>query len=87
MIESNNYKDLVVAEMDEGYYSLSLKTYAMLYYKGTRSLYFKNSFKNTKFRYKETKCLVKADSDNVLMLYNYERLCEENSKFRGSFRF
>ncbi|PAV65671.1 hypothetical protein WR25_12759 [Diploscapter pachys] len=64
LIESNNYKDLVVAEMDEGYYSLSLKTYAMLYYKGTR--------------YKETKCLVKADSDNVLMLYNYERLCEEN---------
>ncbi|PAV78748.1 hypothetical protein WR25_24475 [Diploscapter pachys] len=46
LIESNNYKDLVVAEMDEGY--------------------------------KETKCLVKADSDNVLMLYNYERLCEEN---------
>ncbi|WKY05353.1 hypothetical protein Q1695_005954 [Nippostrongylus brasiliensis] len=65
--EEARYHDVVVADVDEGYYSLSLKTYAMLYFKHTRA--------------PTAKCLVKADSDNVLLVRNFERLCEETSTF------
>ncbi|CAB3409398.1 unnamed protein product [Caenorhabditis bovis] len=61
--EQNEHDDIIIANIDEGYYELSVKTMAMLVYKA-------------RF-YPKTKCLVKADSDNVLMLPNYLRLCEE----------
>ncbi|CCD72807.1 Hexosyltransferase [Caenorhabditis elegans] len=61
--ESQEFNDLIIADLDEGYYSLASKTMAMLIYK-------------TRY-YPDTKCLVKADVDNVLILRNYERLCEE----------
>ncbi|KJH49365.1 hypothetical protein DICVIV_04505 [Dictyocaulus viviparus] len=66
--EEKEFHDIVVADIDEGYYSLSMKTYAMLYFKTTR--------------YRMTKCLVKADSDNVLLIRNYERLCDETSMLK-----
>lgn len=62
-LESEKHKDIIIADIVEGYYSLAAKTMAMLLYK-------------TRF-YPDTKCLVKADVDNVLVLRNYERLCEE----------
>ncbi|XGW27351.1 hypothetical protein V3C99_007726, partial [Haemonchus contortus] len=62
-IEEGKFHDIVVAGIHEDYYSLSLKTYAMLYFKD--------------MRVPSAKCLVKADSDNVLVIRNYERLCEE----------
>ncbi|KAK5974101.1 hypothetical protein GCK32_015040 [Trichostrongylus colubriformis] len=62
-IEEGKFHDIVVADIREDYYSLSLKTYAMLYFKN--------------LRVRSAKCLVKADSDNVLLIRNYERLCEE----------
>ncbi|PIO69015.1 hypothetical protein TELCIR_09180 [Teladorsagia circumcincta] len=62
-IEEGRYHDIVVADIREDYYSLSMKTYAMLYFKV--------------HRVPSAKCLVKADSDNVLLIRNYERLCEE----------
>ncbi|PIC37619.1 hypothetical protein B9Z55_016185 [Caenorhabditis nigoni] len=61
--ESEVYKDMIIADVIEGYYSLAAKTMAMLLYK-------------TRY-YPDAKCLVKADVDNVLILRNYERLCEE----------
>ncbi|VDO51776.1 unnamed protein product [Haemonchus placei] len=64
-IEEGKFHDIVVAGIHEDYYSLSLKTYAMLYFKD--------------MRVPSAKCLVKADSDNVLVVRNYERLCEETS--------
>ncbi|KAK6025692.1 hypothetical protein OSTOST_08402, partial [Ostertagia ostertagi] len=64
-IEEGRFHDIVVADIREDYYSLSLKTYAMLYFKV--------------HRVPSAKCLVKADSDNVLLIRNYERLCEETS--------
>lgn len=54
---------MIIADVAEGYYSLAAKTMSMLLYK-------------TRF-YPDAKCLVKADVDNVLILRNYERLCEE----------
>lgn len=63
VVEEAGFHDVVVADIEEGYYSLSLKTYAMLYFKNTRI--------------PAAKCLVKADSDNVLLIRNYERLCDE----------
>ncbi|PIO64150.1 hypothetical protein TELCIR_14233, partial [Teladorsagia circumcincta] len=62
-IEEGRFHDIVVADIREDYYSLSMKTYAMLYFKV--------------HRVPSAKCLVKADSDNVLLIRNYERLCEE----------
>ncbi|XGW27350.1 hypothetical protein V3C99_007726 [Haemonchus contortus] len=67
-IEEGKFHDIVVAGIHEDYYSLSLKTYAMLYFKD--------------MRVPSAKCLVKADSDNVLVIRNYERLCEETSMVR-----
>uniref|UniRef100_A0A1I7TPV8 Hexosyltransferase n=1 Tax=Caenorhabditis tropicalis TaxID=1561998 RepID=A0A1I7TPV8_9PELO len=61
--ENKNFNDMIIADVVEGYYSLAAKTMAMLLYK-------------TRY-YPDTKCLVKADVDNVLILRNYERLCEE----------
>ncbi|ULT98140.1 hypothetical protein L3Y34_005750 [Caenorhabditis briggsae] len=61
--ESDVYNDMIIADVIEGYYSLAAKTMAMLLYK-------------TRY-YPDAKCLVKADVDNVLILRNYERLCEE----------
>ncbi|CAI2351640.1 unnamed protein product [Caenorhabditis sp. 36 PRJEB53466] len=63
-MENSKYNDLIIADVAEGYYSLAAKTMAMMLYK-------------TRF-YPDAKCLVKADIDNVLMLRNYERLCEES---------
>ncbi|KAK6751828.1 hypothetical protein RB195_003322 [Necator americanus] len=53
MIEGERFQDMVVTDIEEDYYSLSLKTFH------------------------KAKCLVKADSDNVLLIPNYERLCDE----------
>ncbi|EGT53861.1 hypothetical protein CAEBREN_11713 [Caenorhabditis brenneri] len=61
--ENKDFNDMIIADVVEGYYSLAAKTMAMLLYK-------------TRY-YPDTKCLVKADVDNVLILRNYERLCEE----------
>ncbi|KAF1759714.1 hypothetical protein GCK72_016181 [Caenorhabditis remanei] len=61
--ENEEYDDMIIADVVEGYYSLAAKTMAMLIYK-------------TRY-YPDSKCLVKADVDNVLILRNYERLCEE----------
>ncbi|CAI4225504.1 unnamed protein product [Auanema sp. JU1783] len=61
--EHRDFNDILVADIKEDYYLLSIKTYAMLYYKMTKL--------------PQTRCLVKADSDNVLNLHNYEKLCEE----------
>ncbi|EYC04403.1 hypothetical protein Y032_0088g2184 [Ancylostoma ceylanicum] len=69
-IEEGHFHDVVVASIDEDYYSLSLKTYAMLLYKNTR--------------FPKAKCLVKADSDNVLLVRSFERLCDETSMVRFS---
>lgn len=66
VVEEAGFHDVVVADIEEGYYSLSLKTYAMLYFKNTRI--------------PAAKCLVKADSDNVLLIRNYERLCDETTR-------
>ncbi|CAJ0604492.1 unnamed protein product [Cylicocyclus nassatus] len=62
-IEEGRYHDVIVTEIEEDYYSLSIKTYAMLLYKDTR--------------FRSAKCMVKADSDNVLIVRNYEVLCDE----------
>lgn len=35
-IEEGHFHDVVVADIEEDYYSLSMKTYAMLLYKDTR---------------------------------------------------
>ncbi|KIH57567.1 hypothetical protein ANCDUO_12237, partial [Ancylostoma duodenale] len=64
-IEEGHFHDVLVANIEEDYYSLSLKTYAMLLYKDTR--------------FPKAKCLVKADSDNVLLVRSFERLCDETS--------
>ncbi|CAD6191258.1 unnamed protein product [Caenorhabditis auriculariae] len=61
--EHRRHNDLVVLDFDDAYYELPLKTFAMLNYKAKK--------------YLESKCLVKADIDNVLLLHNYQRLCEE----------
>ncbi|VDK71377.1 unnamed protein product [Cylicostephanus goldi] len=67
-IEEGRYHDVIVTEIEEDYYSLSIKTYAMLLYKDTR--------------FRSAKCMVKADSDNVLIVRNYEILCDETSMVR-----
>ncbi|CAI5448662.1 unnamed protein product [Caenorhabditis angaria] len=61
--EQEIFNDLIIADLTESYYGLASKTISMLTYK---------------MRYHpRSKCLVKADIDNVLILDNYLRLCEE----------
>ncbi|CAJ0579957.1 unnamed protein product, partial [Mesorhabditis spiculigera] len=59
--ENRRFNDMVLCDVGESYYNLSIKTFALLRYQ--------------QLRCPSVDCLVKADSDNVLNIRNLERLC------------
>ncbi|CAJ0931291.1 unnamed protein product, partial [Mesorhabditis belari] len=70
--ENELHNDIVLTDIHENYYNLSMKTFALLQYKHHRC--------------PRAKCLVKSDSDNVMNIQNFEKLCEstgEKSRVMG----
>lgn len=62
--EARIFNDLVITDIKENYYNLTLKTYAALRYSGEYCPY--------------VECIVKADSDNVVHIREFENLCRKH---------
>ncbi|CAD6191688.1 unnamed protein product [Caenorhabditis auriculariae] len=62
--EQDLHDDLAIMDFEDDYKTLAVKTFAMMDYK-TR-------------KYPGAKCFMKTDSDNVLMLRNFQQICEES---------
>ncbi|KAE9550368.1 hypothetical protein FO519_006428 [Halicephalobus sp. NKZ332] len=64
--EANDYNDVIITDINENYYNLSLKTYAALQY--------------TKEYCPKVECIVKADSDNIIHINDFEYICKQHMR-------